>query len=77
MTQILCPYTFPNIFKISAILHGTADGAAEEVVDQEPTDDFMPFSDLKHLTAKYIHQAGYKIWDEAVVVSNKLHEILP
>ena len=37
----------------------------------------MPFLDLKFLTAKYIHQVWQKEWDEAVTVSNKLHEILP
>ena len=37
----------------------------------------MPFSDLKSLIAKYTHQAWQKEWDEAVIVSNKLHEILP
>ena len=35
------------------------------------------FSDLKPSTAKYIHQVWQKEWDEAVIVSNKLHEILP
>ena len=37
----------------------------------------MPFSDLKPLTAKYIHQVWQKEWDEAIIVSNKLHDILP
>ena len=36
------------------------DRAAKEDLDNEPTDDLMPFSDLKPLTAKYIHQAGQK-----------------
>ena len=35
-----------------------------------------PFSDLKPLTAKYIHQVWRREWDEAVIVFNKLHEIL-
>ena len=33
----------------------------------------MPFSDLKPLTAKYIHQVWQKEWDEAIVVS-KTHK---
>ena len=37
----------------------------------------MPFSDLKHLTAKYMHQVWQKDWDEVVMVCNKLHEISP
>ena len=36
----------------------------------------MPFSDLKPLTAKYVYQIWQKEWDEAVLVSNKFHEIL-
>ena len=30
----------------------TADRAAKEAVDKKPTDDLMPFSDLKPLIAK-------------------------
>ena len=30
--------------------------AAKEAIAKESTDDFIPFSDLKPLTAKYIHQ---------------------
>ena len=41
------------------------------------TDDLVPFSDLSPLTAKYIHRVWQREWDEAVIVSNKLHEILP
>ena len=37
----------------------------------------MPFSDLKLLSAKYIHQVWQKEWDEAIIVSSKLHGILP
>ena len=37
----------------------------------------MPFSDLKPLTAKCIYQIWQKEWDETVLVSNKVHEILP
>ena len=36
-----------------------------------------PFSDIKPLTAKYIHHVWQKEWDEAIIVSNKLHDILP
>ena len=50
-----------------------ADRAAKEALEN----DLMPFTDLKPLTAKYIHQVWQKEWDEAVIVSNKLHEILP
>ena len=37
----------------------------------------MPFSDLKLLTAKCVYQVWQKEWDETVLVSNKLNEILP
>ena len=37
----------------------------------------MPFSDLKLLSAKYIHQVWQKEWDEAMMASNKLLNILP
>ena len=33
-----------------------ADRAAKEALDEVPTDDLMPFSDLKSLTAKYVRQ---------------------
>ena len=36
----------------------------------------MPFSDLKPLTARYIHQVWLREWDEAIIVSNKLYDIL-
>ena len=54
-----------------------ADKAAKEALEKEPIDDLMPFSDLKPLTAKYIHQVWQKEWDEVIIVSNKLHDILP
>ena len=54
-----------------------ADRAAKEALEKEPIDDLMPFSDLKPLTAKYIHQVWQKEWDEAIIVYNKLHDILP
>ena len=37
----------------------------------------MPFSDLKPLIADYLYQIWQKEWDETVLVSNKVHEILP
>ena len=33
-----------------------AERAAKEALDKELTEDLMPFSDLKPLTAKYTHQ---------------------
>ena len=54
-----------------------ADRAAKKALDKKPTADLMPFSDLKPLTAKYVYQIWQKEWDEAVLVSNKFHEILP
>ena len=36
----------------------TADRAAKEALDEEPTYDLMPFTDLKPLAAKHIH----KVW---------------
>ena len=53
-----------------------ADRAAKEALDKEPTDNLMPFADLRPLTAKYLHQVWQKEWDEAVIVPTKLHEIL-
>ena len=38
----------------------TADRAAKEALNKEPTDDLMLFTDLKPLTAKYIHQVWQK-----------------
>ena len=46
-------------------------------LDNKPTADLMPFSDLKPLTAKYVYQVWKKEWDETGLVSNKFHEILP
>ena len=37
-----------------------ADRAAKEDLERESIDDLMPFSDLKPLTAKYIHQVWQK-----------------
>ena len=60
-------------------IHGNeaGDRAAEEALEKEPIDDLMPFSELKPLTAKYIHQVWKKEWDEAIKVSNRLRDILP
>ena len=44
----------------------------KKLLKKEPIDDLMPFSDLKPLTAKYLHQVWQKGWDEAIIVSNKL-----
>ena len=46
-------------------------------LEKEPTDSLIPFSDLKPLTAKCVHQVWQKEWDEAIVVSNQLHDMLP
>ena len=54
-----------------------ADTAAKEALGEDPADNLAPISDLKSLTANYIHHVWQKEWNEAVVVSNKLHEILP
>ena len=54
-----------------------ADRAAKKAIDTEPTDDFAPSSDLTPLTAKHLHQVWQKGWDQAVIVSYKLQEILP
>ena len=39
-----------------------ADRASKEALDKKPTADFMPFSDLKPLTAKYVY---IKEWNES------------
>ena len=54
-----------------------ADRAAKEALDNKPTADLMPFSDLKPLAAKYVNQVWQKEWGETVLVSNKFHEVLP
>ena len=54
-----------------------ADRAAKKALDNKPTTDFMPFSDLKPLTTKYVYQVWQNEWDETGLVSNKFHEILP
>ena len=54
-----------------------ADRAAKDALEKEPIDDLMSFSDLKPLSAKYIHRVQQKEWDEAIIVFNKLHDILP
>ena len=37
-----------------------ADTAAKEALEKEPIDDLIRFSDLKLLTAKYIHHVWQK-----------------
>ena len=54
-----------------------ADRAVKEAFDKNQTADLMSLSDIKPLTAKYVHQIWQKDWDERILVSNKLHEILP
>ena len=51
--------------------------AAKKALDNKPTADLMPFSDLKPLIAKYVYQVWQKEWDETGLVSNRFHEILP
>ena len=65
---------FPDLL---VFVEMSADRAAIDALEKEPTVDLMPFSDLKPLSASYIHPVWQKEWDEAVIVSNKLHEILP
>ena len=54
-----------------------ADRAAKEALDKKPTANFIPFSDLKPLTAKYVYQIWKKELDETVLISNNFHKILP
>ena len=58
-------------------IHGNqaADRTAKEALEKEPIDDLMAFSDLKPLTAKYIHPVWQKEWDEAIIVS-KVSQLL-
>ena len=48
----------------------------KKALDKKPTDDLIPFSDLKPLIAKYMYQIWQTEWDQTVLVSNKFHEIL-
>ena len=54
-----------------------ADTAAKEALNIEPTAGLVPFSDLKPLTSKYVCEVWQREWDEAGLISNKFHEILP
>ena len=54
-----------------------ADRVVKEAFDRNQTADLMSLSDIKPLTAKYVLQIWQKEWDERILVSNKLHEILP
>ena len=54
-----------------------ADRVVKEAFDRNQTADLMSLLDIKPLTAKYVHQIWQKEWDERILVSNKLHEILP
>ena len=54
-----------------------ADRTAKGALEKENSDYIMPISDIKPLTAKYMHQVWQKEEDEAVIVSNKLYKILP
>ena len=49
----------------------------KKLLTKKPTADLMPFSGLRPLTAKYVHQIWQKEWDETGLVSNKFHEMLP
>ena len=49
----------------------SADRAAKEALNTEPTAGLVPF-----LTSKYVCEV-WQEWDEAGLVSNKFHEILP
>ena len=40
--------------------NGAVDRASKEALEKEPVDVLMPFSDLKPLTAKCIHQVWQK-----------------
>ena len=46
----------------------------KKALDNKPTADLMPFSDLKPLTAKYVYKVWQKEWDETGLVSNKSPE---
>ena len=50
-----------------------ADTAAKEALNTEPTAGLVPFSD----TSKYVCEVWQREWEEAGLVSNKFHEILP
>ena len=49
----------------------------KKLLTKKPTADLMPFSDLKPLTAKYVHKVWLNEWDKTGLLFNKFHEILP
>ena len=54
-----------------------ADRAAKGALNTEPMAGLVPFSHLKPLTSKYVCEVWQREWDEAGLVSNRFHEILP
>ena len=48
-----------------------------QALNTEPTAGLIPFSDLKSLTSKYVCEVWQRKWDEAGLISDKLHETLP
>ena len=71
----LCLAFTPLSTRVGVWGNKAADGAAYEAPSEEPTDDLMPFSDLKPLTA--IYQVWQKEWNQTLLVSSTFHEILP
>ena len=69
----LCGFLDMLVFKETSLLIELR----KKALDNRPTADLMPFSDLKLLTAKYVYQVWQKEWDETGLISNKFHEILP
>ena len=55
----------------------TADRAAKEALNTERMAGLIPFSNLQPLTSKYVCEVWQREWNEAGLVSNKFHEILP
>ena len=72
-TLFLCGFLDMLVFEETRLLIELR----KKLLTKKTTIDLMPFSDLKHLTAKYVYQVWQKEWDETGLVSNKFHEILP